>query len=682
MKKFYITIIALLIFGIGFSKQVSQYQKSNVQTTAFNSKVNKSAKQNTEIIKPNIKPNSLVKTRKEIRGDKYSFNYSYDKAIKMYLSSKKLTLDGQRNLAFAYNQMDLKVRSEEVYTLLVNSGEVLLPEDYYNYAKVLKENGKQDLSNKWMDKFSEVKPNDLRAKDYLANKTKISNWSADKGLYNIVHMNTNTKSQDFSPAFYKDKIVFASSRTTSKFIEREDNWHDIPYIDIFVSEVEDGQLKTPKVFNKSLYEKFHVGPASFNKEGTFMAFTRSNVTDKSKDRIIELQIWFSSFNNEKWSEPEAFTFNQPAYSVGQPCLTPDGNTMFFASDMPGGFGKADIYKTTKDDKGVWSKPVNLGNTVNTESDELFPFYEEKSGKMFFASEGKWGLGGLDIFIYEMKGSGSVYNAGTPLNTIYDDFAIIMNGEMKHGYFCSNRPGGMGSDDIYAIEFMKKEVVKIIAGIAKNKDEKPIPYTFITLLDDKGEILKTATTAENGAYRFEVATNKNFKLNGKKDNFKDGNNTANTFGNDSVAIANLTLVEIPKKLEMNTDLGILLELNNIYFDYDRANIRPDAKIELNKIVKIMNQYPQMIVEINSFTDCRGKENYNQILSDKRAKSTLQFIKNRITKPSRISGKGQGEAKLSTECPCEGKVITNCTENEYQNQRKTKFIIINDVTISAK
>jgi len=683
MKKVYIAIIALLVFRIGFSKQVSQQQKSILETIAYNSKVNKSANWNTEIIKPKNEPSSLVKTRKEIRGDKYSFNYSYDKAIKMYLGSKKLTLDGQRNLAFAYYQMDLKERSEEVYVWIVQSGEVLLPEDYYNYAKVLKENGKQDISNKWMDKFSEIQLNDLRAIDYLANKTEISNWSVDKGLYKIVPMNTNTKSQDFSPSFYKDKIVFASSRTTSKFIEREDNWHDIPYLDIFVSEVENGQLQTPKVFNKSLYEKFHVGPASFNKEGTFMAYTRNTVADKSKDRIIELQIWFSSFHNEKWSEPVAFPFNQPAYSVGQPCLTSDGNTMYFTSNMPGGFGNADIYKTTKDDKGVWSKPENLGNKVNTEGDELFPFYEEKSGKMFYASEGKWGLGGLDIYIYEMKGSGSVYNAGAALNTIYDDFALIIDGEMKHGYFCSNRPGGMGSDDIYAVEFMKKEVVKIIAGIAKNQDEKPLPNTFITLFDDKGAVLKTAITAENGAYKFVVATNKNFKLNGKKDNFKDGNSTANTFGKDSIAIVNLTLEEIPKAItkttELNKDLGAILALKNIYFDYDKSHIRPDAKIELYKIIDIMNQYPQMIVELNSYTDCRGTEAYNQALSTKRAKSTLLFIQKGITKPNRISGKGNGEAKLSEACPCEGKVIPNCTENEYQKERNTEFIIMNEVVV---
>ena len=242
---------------------------------------------------------------------------------------------------------------------------------------------------------------------------------------------------------------------------------------------------------------------------------------------------------------------------------------------------------------------------------------------------------------------------------------------------------MGSDDIYAVEFMKKEVVKIIAGIAKNKDEKPLPNTFIILFDDKGAALKTAITAENGAYKFVVATNKNFKLNGKKDNFKDGNSTANTFGKDSIAIVNLTLEEIPKAItkttELNKDLGAILALKNIYFDYDKSHIRPDAKIELYKIIDIMNQYPQMIVELNSYTDCRGTEAYNQALSTKRAKSTLLFIQKGITKPNRISGKGNGEAKLSEACPCEGNVIPNCTENEYQKERNTKFIIMNEVVV---
>ncbi|MFI5222381.1 MAG: OmpA family protein [Bacteroidia bacterium] len=626
-----------------------------------------------------VQVNAQEKSIDEKRGDKFSFNYSYDKAIRMYTHAKHLTLDGQRKLAVAYHQLDSNYKCEAAYTAFIYTPTGILPEDYYNYSMILKENGKYDQAAIWMDKFVMAKPDDLRAKDYAANKNEFSNWLDKKGLYKIDHMNTNTDAEDFGPSFYKDKIVFASSRTTSKFLEREDNWHRQPYMDLFVSDVDGGQLNNPKVFNRSMDAKYHVGPASFSKDGNFMAYTRNDYHAKSKDRKVELQIWFSNFKDGKWTNPEPFSYNQAEYSVGQPCLAADGNTMYFTSDMPGGYGKADLYKTTRTDGGIWSKPENLGNKVNTEGDELFPFYEEKSGTMFFASNGRYGLGGLDIFIYEMNTTGRVFNAGYPLNSTSDDFAIIMDNKMKKGYFCSNRAGGNGADDIYAVEFLQtKEIIKKIEGFAKNVNGKAVPNTFVTLSDDKDKILDTVTTAENGAYTFVVATDKKFKLNGKKESYLDGNNTASTFGDDTIVIADVTLVKrsapIAEKIKVNADLAIVLELNNIYFDYDKSNIRPDAEIELNKIVKIMNEYPEMVVELTSFTDCRGTDAYNQVLSDKRAKSSVQYIKHRITRSSRISGKGNGKTKLSKACPCEDASVTFCSDVEYQKERDTKFLIV--------
>lgn len=624
--------------------------------------------------------NAQEKSTKEKRGDKYSFNYSYDKAIKMYSHAKHLTMDGQRKLAVAYHKLDSNTQCEAAYSELVAAPAGVIPEDYYNYAMVLRENGKRTEASKWMDKFNAANPADLRAKDYEANKDQSNNWLADLGQYKIDRMATNTDADDFGTCFYKDKIVFASSRITSKFIEREDNWHRQPYFDLFVSEVDNGQLKTPKVFNSSLNAKFHVGPASFNKEGTFMAYTRNDFHAKNKNRVVELQIWFSTYKDNKWTKPEPFVLNNPEYSVGQPCLSADGNTMYFTSDMPGGYGKADIYKTTKDtSSGIWSKPENLGNKVNTEGDELFPFYEEKSGTLFFASNGHFGLGGLDIFIYDTKRTGLVTNAGAPLNTSYDDFAIIMDSKMKNGYFSSNRVGGSGSDDIYAIEFLQTKEIKIkLEGIAKDNLGTSIPQTYVTLFDEKDKVIDTLTANDNGEYSFLVSADKKFKLNGKKETYLDGNNTASTFGTDSIVKADLILqqkpVTIAEKIKVQADLGEILELKNIYFDYDKSNIRADAKTELDKIVKIMNDYPEMVVELNSYTDCRGTDAYNQILSDKRAKSSAQYIQHRITKSSRISGKGNGKTKLSKACPCEDTTVTFCSDAEYQKERDTKFIIV--------
>ena len=393
------------------------------------------------------------KSNKEIKGDKSSFNYSFDKAIKSYTRDKHLSVEGQRMLAESYHKVDSNALSEKVYFTMINADKEIVPEDYYNYAMVLKMNGKYDESNKWMDKFVVLKPEDLRVKDYVANSSKLAKLQKDNGEFQIKHQSINTDALDFGTSYYKNKVVFASTRTHFKFLVRKYNWTKEPFWNMFIADVDNSQLKNPEIFNKSMNGNLHDGPACFSNDGNFMAFTRNNYHDKSKDRVVELQIWFSNFKDGKWSKPIPFVHNNTAYSVGHPCLTSDGKTMYFTSDMPGGYGGTDIYKTTKDGTGEWGIPVNLGDKINTEGDEMFPFLEDKSGTFFFSSNGRFGLGGLDIFISTMNGSefSQPYNAGSPLNTQYDDFAAIVDGKMDKGYFSTNRIGGSGGDDIYSLK---------------------------------------------------------------------------------------------------------------------------------------------------------------------------------------------------------------------------------------
>lgn len=399
---------------------------------------------------------AFEKTSKELRGDKYFFSYSFDKAIVSYNQAKELSLEGKRRLAQGYHNIDQNLKAEEIYSELSNTPGGMLPEDCFNYAMVLKTNGKYEQANIWIEKFIELKPNDLRAKDYEINKAELMNLLKDEGKYKIEHMNINTEAVDFGASYYKNEVVFASSRTVSRMIVKKYNWTRKPFWDMYVSEVDEGQLKDPRKFDKGLNRKMNDGPASFSNDGTFMAFTRNNYNDKSKDRVVELQIFFSSNKEGKWSKPESFILNNKDFSVGQPCLTSDGKTMYFTSDMPGGFGGADIYRITKDESGNWGKEENMGNKINTEGDEMFPFFEETKNVMFFSSNGLYGIGGLDIFICEINGSefGGLYNAGYPLNTQFDDFAAVVDTKIKKGYFSSNRSGGSGNDDIYAVEFLK------------------------------------------------------------------------------------------------------------------------------------------------------------------------------------------------------------------------------------
>jgi len=394
------------------------------------------------------------KSHSEVKGDKYYTNYTFDKAIYSYTHTKNLSTEGVRRLAASYYNMDQIAKSEAVYSKLLSSNGVLTPEDYFNYSMVLKANGKYYESDMWMKRFAELAPNDLRTLDYQMFRTELKNLLHDNGNYTITSLKFNTSALDFGPSFYQDKIVFSSTREGIKLISRRYNWTNKPYWDIYVSELDGIQLKKPTIFDKSLNGKLHDGPVSFAKNGTMIAFTRNHYNDTSKDNVVELQIYFSSLVNGKWSEPVPFPLNNEGYSVGHPCLSADGNTMYFASDMPGGFGKADIYRITRDANGTWGKAENLGSKVNTEGDELYPYYKEDSHILFFSSNGRYGLGGLDIFIYAVNSSGAglAYNAGAPLNTQYDDFAVIADDKVEHGYFTSNRRDGKGGDDLYSVTF--------------------------------------------------------------------------------------------------------------------------------------------------------------------------------------------------------------------------------------
>jgi len=647
------------------------------------------------------------KSRKELKGDKYAFRYSFDKAIVKYTHAKKLTVEGQRKLAESYHNLNQDTESEKVYSKLLTETDGVLPEDHYNYAMILKINGKYEASGMSMDKFAELKPNDLRAKDYVANKSKLSTLLKDDGKYKINKLDINTDAEDFGPSYYKDQIVFTSSRATPKLVMRNYNWTQKPFWDMYVSELENGQLKKAKLFNKKVNGKLHDGPASFANNGTTMAFTRNNYKDKTKDKVVEIQIHFSNYENGKWSNPTPFVYNNTEYSVGHPCLSEDGNTMYFTSDMPGGFGGSDLYRVSKTGINEWGKVENLGNKINTEGDELFPFIEDNNKILFFASNGRFGLGGVDIFMCGINGSdyGNVYNAGAPLNTQFDDFSAVVDGKTNLGYFSSNRTGGKGNDDIYSFDILKGlDIGKIINGIAKDKNENGVPHTFITLQDEQSKTLDTLTTNFDGEFSFLVDTDKSFKLIGKKETYIDGKNTATTFGETFIVKADLLLLNkeekkedkkeekketttvqeptISHKIKEGNDLGKVLKLNTIFFDLDKSTIRQDAKRELDKIVKIMNKYPSMVVELSSHTDCRASEKYNQELSDKRATASANYIKKRISNPERINGKGYGETQLLNSCACEGEIKSNCVEDDFQQDRRTDFIILKQDTITSK
>ncbi len=711
------------------------------------------------------------KSTKEVKGDAHYAYYFFDEAIQKYTQAESLTTEGSRRLAHCYENTNQPVKAEEIYAKFIHNTDVNA-DDYYNYYSILKNNGKYDAADEWMEKFATTHPNDLRTKDYRVNHGHEKEMMQDEGRYKIAHLAINSAQEDFGAAFYNNQVVFASSRGGSPMIKRNYNWNHKPFLDLYVADVNADQLQSPRNLNKALNKKLHEGPASFSADGKWMAFTRNNYENKSKDGVVKLQIFFSEFKNGKWSNAVPFKLNNSEYSVGHPCLSADGNTLYFVSDMPGGFGGSDLYRIQKNETGEWSDAQNLGERINTEGNEMFPFFQETSAILFFASNGHTGLGGLDVFVSPMtkdKSFGKTVNAGVPINTQYDDFALIIDPKMQKGYFSSNRVGGSGDDDLYSFDLLKPFVFgKIVKGSVKDKNGAIVAGAKVSIQDETGKEIGNALTGEDGSYSFVVEPDKNFVLNGSKEKYFDGRKHVDATGNESEINADVILEKDPglsiygmitekeskapiagvqvkvvniltgaednfvtdnsgeftkvlagiklndkltynitlnkdgylskslmytktvdregrydllqemdlslEKVGIGTDLAKIINIKPIYFDLGKFNIRKDATAELDKIVKVMNENPTMVIELGSHTDCRSSAASNEKLSDKRAKASAEYIRKKITNPERISGKGYGESKLKNGCACEGAVKSTCTEQEHQENRRTEFIII--------
>ncbi|MCF6366141.1 MAG: OmpA family protein [Bacteroidales bacterium] len=699
------------------------------------------------------------------KGDKFYKIYSYSESIEKFEDLPYKTFEINKKLAESYYKTGDYFNAEFYYSEIVDSPKST-SEDIYNYASVLAINQKYTEAEEWMEKFYKLEKGDSRAKLYFENKGFYNLLLTDKEQFRVKNLDINTEQQDFGTAFYNDKIVFASTRKGTRLIKRIWNWNKLSFLDLFIADVEHSQLKNVKPLKKTFNKKYHEGPASYSKDGSFTAFTRNNYGGKSNDGIIKLQIFTSEKENDNWKEAIPFNYNNDNYSVGHPALTADGKTMYFASDMPGGHGGVDIYVSKRNKLGEWSAPKNLGRTINTEGNEMFPFIH-KDGFLFFASDGLLGLGGLDIYFSKIKENGFTKpkNVGVPVNSNFDDFALIIDKKMRKGYFSSNRTEGKGDDDIYSFRLLKPFTIDvIIKGTVKDDSGNTLANTDVSLYNNQGEIIKIIASDKNGNYEFTVSPDSEYKLQGSKPKHITAFANISTKTEDEFVYKNLTLERLPdftllcnvtdkennvpvagvkvsyinnktgernisktydngeffiklneyklndsvnytftfekdgfapkittyngilnrmgeysfninlQKIKIGENLGQILEINPIYFDFNKYNIRPDAANELDKIVKIMNEYPKMEIELSSHTDCRGSSIYNLKLSDKRAKASAHYIKVRITNPTRISGQGYGENKLINKCGCEGGQKVECTEAQHQQNRRTEFKII--------
>lgn len=606
----------------------------------------------------------------EKKAEKYFEQYSFDKAIKRYTDIDTLNVEQLRKLALSYKNRQQYSEAAATYSKFADTN-AATANDCYDLVLMLKAQAKYEEAAIWMDNMAMKFPKDLRVKNYLDNRLRFPKYMANNPLFKLENLAINSENDDFGTCYFNNQVVYASNSIGEKIIKRRYNWTKRPFFDMVVADMDSVELAKPRLFNKTVNQKWHEGPASFAKNATIMAFTRNNYEGKSSDDVVKLEIFFSQLENGVWSKPEAFYLNDPEYSVGHPYLTADGNTMYFASDMPGGLGGTDIYYVKKIAANKWGEPVNLGEKINTEGNEMFPFLEENNKVFFFASDGKAGLGGLDIFSADFTGKDfeNVENMGAPVNTRWDDFALIYDKNMRKGFISSNRDGGKGGDDIYRFAYTGscKKVSEIaICDSIKNYTYKlavlnaetgnPVPKAAVTLgsiaqfTDNKGEV--SAKFPANSSFNAQV-TAMGYVDNVYRVEIKNSQKSAVVY--DTVS------------MKINKKQAIVL--HNIYYDFDKWDLLPESTKELDKVVDFLKQNPQLKIELSSHTDCRGSYDYNRELSKKRALSAIMYILDSGIERERLSAKGYGESRPVNGC-VDG---VDCTEQEHRQNRRTEVFI---------
>lgn len=564
--------------------------------------------------------------------------------------------------------------------LIAEGGENIKPEYYFRYSQSLKSVRQYEEADKAMTVFNTLSGADSRAAMFTRERDYLKEITTQSGRYSVEAVNVNTGLQDFGPSFYGDRLVISSNRenSTGDYIH---DWNDQPFLDLYIVDNPKSPSPTIEKLDRNINTPYHESTSVFTEGGDEIYFTRNNYSSKEKlkrseEGITKLKLYHSVKRGGKWSIPEELPFNSDEYNTAHPALSPDGTMLYFASDMPGTKGLSDIWMSTINGDGSYGTPVNLGDKINTEGRETFPFVSGDN-KMFFASDGHIGLGGLDVFVTQLENGsiGDSYNVGKPVNSSADDFGLILNENLGTGYFASSRSTGLGNDDIYSFVREQKlitDCVQNIAGITRDvKTDEILPNATVQLRDDNNQIITQMQSNVLGKFSFpDVDCNTTYVVRAEKENY-ESSEVILTTSNDVGGTINRDLyLKPPVSLNVGDDLAKTLELNPIYFDFDKHNIRPDAAAELAKVIAVMEQYPTLKIDVRSHTDSRAPDAYNVALSQRRNVSTIRYIVNAGISASRLTGRGYGETQLVNAC-ANG---IQCTEEEHQLNRRSEFIIV--------
>ncbi|MDI5895449.1 OmpA family protein [Flavobacterium algoritolerans] len=616
-----------------------------------------------------------------VNADKKFDDYSFVDAIATY---EKVADKGYKDekmfqkLGDSYYFIADLVKAQKWYTELFDLNEVQETEYYYRYSQSLKAIGNYAKADKMLEKFITKSYNDQRGKLFANQRNYLEDIKTNSGRYEIADAGVNSEYSDYGSSFYNKNLLFASARDIGGVSKKVFKWNNESFTNLYLSEIKsDADMGKPKLFSSSINTKFHESTPVFTNDGNTMYFTRNNYLDGKKQKnarkVTLLKLYKATKVDEKWVNVQELPFNSNEYSVAHPTLSLDEKNLYFASDMPGTNGLSDLFTVTINADGTFGKPQNLGFPINTEARETFPFISQEN-KLYFASDGHPGLGGLDIFVVNLTVNSekkTIKNIGAPINSAKDDFAFLIDSKNHKGFFTSNRDGGNGSDDIYKFTELPKPIcTQILKGKITDQDSGAIlSNSKVSLFDEKFNLIKEMTTTADGLYTFDVVCERIYYLRAQNQDYETEEVQVTVAQTSGETIRPVTLQKIKKIILVGTDLAKTLSIPMLYFDLNKSFIRKDAAFELEKILVVLKEYPTMKIDIRSHTDSRQTNKYNESLSDRRAQATRAWlIANGIT-TDRLTSKGYGETRLINKCSNN----VPCTEEEHQANRRSEFII---------
>ncbi len=619
------------------------------------------------------------------------------KVLKSYIEDQNYALaiqDIEKELSSNPDAADLNYFAGESYRKLGRPKEAI---PYYekafegnydneelsiNYALVLKSTEAYEKAKSVLESYVQVSSVEIykeRAQQELKNLAKLDSISLNVRNVDLKGLSVNSENAEYSPYFFNNELYFASARETSMFERYDQPYSDIYKVSISKLEAESNSVTMlPASINSA---EVNEGSIAFSPDGNTMVFAKGNPDDKRGRRSVDLFI--STKKNDKWSNAVSMPINNANAWDSSPTFNQSGQTIYFASDRPGGFGGSDIYRATLNARGRWADVTNMGEDINTAGDEMFP-YVAPDNKLYFASDGHAGFGLLDLFAAENKGGVvTISNLGPSFNSPADDFGLIYSDYPFEGFFTSNREGGLGSDDLYSFVDNSSDLKSITYALRgttyqRNPDSTQaiLGDVRVKLLDPNGEIVDDVLSSRAGTYSFPVEAEKEYTLIGERNGFFTVRKIFTTIGE---GIPQEELVERFKEKVFNEDvtldpivLDASIVLDNIYYDLSSAEIRSDAAVELDKLVQLLLDNPEIKIELSSHTDARADDDFNQDLSQRRAQSAVDYIASKGISVSRLVAKGYGESQLINGCTNDR--IAECSEEQHQQNRRTEFKVI--------